>query len=149
MAEPLFKTWDPPETVAERRAAEAAPSYPESARFDFEAGDFVVDGAGRAEIADGYTAWAQQVLKCFLTQRYAYPIYSREYGVDWRGCLALDAPQQPAAIEVELRRALRRLPGTKAVRDFAFGRAGDVLTVGLTAVPFEGAPLPLGRVLHA
>jgi hypothetical protein len=101
MAEPLFKTWDPPETVAERRAAEAAPSYPESARFD------------------------------------------------WRGCLALDAPQQPAAIEVELRRALRRLPGTKAVRDFAFGRAGDVLTVGLTAVPFEGAPLPLGRVLHA
>lgn len=146
MADELFKAWQPPDTAEERRAADAAPTYPPSARFDFEAGDFVLDGAGRVEIADGYTAWAQWCLKALITQRYAHAIYSREHGVDWRGILALESPaQQRVMADAEVRRALGRHPGTREVRDFAFERAGDLLSIGLTAVPFEGAPLPLER----
>jgi hypothetical protein len=134
----LYPTFEPP-TIVEQEQPQLAPEYPKSYLFDFEKGDFVLDGAGRMVIADGYTAWAQWCVKTILTERFAYLAYSRNYGVEID-----EALKQPtrAAVETEVERtiteALLTDPRTYAVRDFSFEWRGDKLYVSFTVIPVIG-----------
>jgi len=134
----LYPTFEPP-TIVEQEQPQIAPEYPKSYLFDFEKGDFVLDGAGRIIIADGYTAWTQWCVKTILTERFAYLAYSRNYGVEID-----EALKQPtrAAVETEVERtiteALLTNPRTYAVRDFSFEWRGNELYVSFTIIPVVG-----------
>lgn len=136
----LYPTFDMPEII-EQQQTEPAPQYGKSWLFDFEKGDFVTDGAGRVVEADGHTAWAQWCVKAVLTERFAYLVYSSDYGAELEQ--ALKQPSR-AAVEAELERAITEAllvdPRTERVTDFAFEWEGDAVKVSFTAVPVIGAP---------
>lgn len=148
MAAALFPTWAVPSTVADAASAASTADFKAGPRLDFDVGDAVTDGMGRAIMDDGYGTWAQWCEKTFLTQRARHPIYSAAYGIDWDGVLGLsNAAIRRGAIESEIRAALGRDPRTKEVRDLAMTQSGDVLTIALTVVPAAGAPLSLERAV--
>ena len=134
----LYPTFESP-TIVEQEQPQLAPEYPKSYLFDFEKGDFVLDGAGRIAIADGHQAWVQWCVKTVLTERFAYLAYSWNYGAEID-----EALKQPtrALVEMEIERtiteALLADPRTYAVRDFSFEWKGDELYVSFTAVPVIG-----------
>ena len=136
----LYPAFEMPEIVEQARP-KPEPDYPESYLFDFEKGDFVVDGAGRVVVADGYTAWAQWCVKAVLTERFAYLVYGSGYG-----CELEQARGQPSrqAVEAELERAITEAllmdPRTEVVRGFRFTWEGDQLRVAFTVVPAVGDP---------
>lgn len=134
----LYPTFEMPELV-EQRQERPQPKYPKSYLFDFEKGDFVVDGAGRVVIADGHTAWVQWCIKTILTERFACLAYSWDYGVEVGGAL-----RQPSrlAIEMEVERTITEAllvdPRTEQVRDFTFRREADQLWVSFVAASVIG-----------
>jgi len=144
----LYPVFEIPEFV-EQQQTELTPKYGKSWLFDFEKGDFVVDGTGRIVIAEGYTAWVQWCVKTVLTQRFARVIYSFDYGTELE-----EALKQPSrkAVEAELERVITEAllvdPRTEMVRDFTFEWEGDIVKVSFTAVPVIGEPARLEVVLN-
>jgi len=138
----LFPVWDAPDLVEEEQ--ETVVQYGRSVAFDFEKGDFVLDGAGRVKETDGHTAWAYWCIKTVTTQRFAYLVYEPEHGTELE-----EAMSQPtrAAREAELARAITEALmadiRTESVRDCVFDHAGDELLVSFTAVPTIGTPVRL------
>lgn len=134
----LYPSFDMPELI-EQQQTEPAPKYGKSWFFDFEKGDFVLDGAGRVVEADGHIAWAHWCVKAVLTERFRYLVYGFNYG-----CEIEQARRQPSrqAVEAELERviteALLADPRTEMVRDFSFAWQGDEVYVSFTAVPRIG-----------
>jgi len=134
----LYPAFEIPEII-EQQQTQPEPEYPESYLFDFEKSDFVLDGAGRIVIADGYTAWVQWCIKAVLTERFAYLAYSGNYGVEIDR--ALKQPTR-AVVETEVERtiteALLADPRTYAVRDFSFEWRGDELYISFVVIPVVG-----------
>ena len=134
----LYPVFEMPE-LAEQQQAQPEPEYPKSYLFDFEKGDFVLDGAGRIVIADGLRAWAQWCVKTVLTERFAYLAYSGNYGVEIE-----EALKQPtrAVVETEIERTITEAllvdPRTYAVRDFSFEWRGDELYISFVVIPVVG-----------
>jgi hypothetical protein len=145
----LYPVFEVPEIV-EQQQTEPAPEYGKSWLFDFEKGDFVLDGTGRVVEADGHTAWVQWCVKTILTQRFAYVIYSSDYGTELE-----EAQKQPdrKAVEIELERAITEAllvdPRTEMVKDFVFEWEGDTVKVSFVAVPVVGPPERLEVILNA
>lgn len=136
----LYPAFDMPELI-EQQQAEPAPRYGKSWLFDFEKGDFVLDGAGRPVIVDGHFAWAQWCIKTVLTERFAYLVYSWNYGTEMEGALKQPSRQ---AVEAELERviteALLADPRTELVRDFQFEWKSNELNVTFIVTPTIGTP---------
>ena len=133
----LFPTFDTPSLVEDD--AKATVQYPRSWLYDFERRCVVVDGSGRAVMADGLTAWAQWCIKAASTLRFAYLAYGPDYGCEYES-----ARQEPTrkAVESALERAITEAlivdSRTEVVRDFAFRWQGDEIYVAFTAVPVMG-----------
>jgi len=142
MSPDLYPAWPTPAIAGASTAA--APAYGRSFAFDFEAGDFILDGAGRVVGTDGPTSWAIWCVKAILTERFGSLVYSRRYGSEIT--MAMGLPDQAMA-ESEIRRsiteALMADPRTREVRDFTLIWDGDALTVSFTAVPRVGSPQTL------
>jgi len=144
----LYPVFDMPEIV-EQQQPEPAPKYGRSWFFDFAKGDFAVDGAGRVVEADGHTAWVQWCVKTVLTERFAYLIYSTDYGTEIEQAL-----KQPSrkAVEAELERVIMEAllvdMRTQTVKDFKFEWEGDTVKVTFTAVPVVGPPEQVEVVLN-
>ena len=134
----LFPVFDMPELVEQARP-KPEPEYLESYLFDFEKGDFVVDGAGRAVIADGHTASKQWCIKTVLTERFAFLAYGWGYGVELEE--ALKNPSR-AIVEMEIEKAITEAlvidDRTELVKDFTFKWSGDQLWVNFTVIPVIG-----------
>ncbi|MBO8169358.1 MAG: DUF2634 domain-containing protein [Thermoanaerobacteraceae bacterium] len=145
----LYPVFEVPEIVEQQQQTEPAPKYGRSWLFDFEKGDFVVDGTGRVVEADGHTAWVQWCVKTVLTERFAHVIYSIDYGTEIKQAL-----KQPSrkAVEAELERVITEAllvdPRTERVTDFAFEWDGDIVKVSFTTVPVVGPPERLEVVLN-
>ncbi|GAW28970.1 DUF2634 domain-containing protein, partial [Carboxydocella sp. ULO1] len=97
----LFPTFEMPELVEQE--TESAPNYGKSWLFDFEKGEFVLDGAGRVVETDEHTAWVQWCIKTVLTERFAYLIYSTDYGTEIEQALSQKTRR---TLEAELERAI-------------------------------------------
>lgn len=116
-------------------------TYGKGIKFDFAAGDFVLDGAGRLVIVDGHTEWVQWCIKTVLTERFAYLVYGPDYGTELEAL-----PREPSrgAAEARVRRtiteALMVNPRTREVRGFDFRWEGNVLHVSFEVVPTVGRP---------
>ena len=142
----LYPTFEMPEIIEQQ--TEPVPQYGKSWLFDFEKGDFVVDGAGRVVETDGHAAWVQWCVKSVLTERFAYLIYSTDYGAEIEQAL-----KQPSrkTVEAELERVITEAllvnPRTELVKDFVFQWEGDAVKVSFTAVPVVGSPERLEVIL--
>ncbi len=147
MAAPLFPVF--PTSSPAAQAAAAAPKFGTSYLFDFEAGDFVVDGSGRVQTADGQEAWRQWCVKACLTERFEHLVYGPGYGAEngrVRGAVNLEAAKTEA--ERAITEALLADPRTAPVTDFDFGdSAGDELRVSFTVTPAVGDPTTLEVML--
>lgn len=51
--------------------------------FDFEKGDFRIDGAGKSVAATPVETWKQWCLKAVATERFRCRSYSKQYGAEW------------------------------------------------------------------
>lgn len=132
-----------PQQTTQQKVAPVA--FPRAPLFDFELGDFVTDSAGQIVFADGYTAWRQWCQKTIMTQQAAYPIYTRQYGVDYSTVLS-NRPR--AVVEADqtqrIRYALTRTVRTLDVVNFVFDWSVESqLQYSCTPVPAAGAPFVL------
>lgn len=133
----LFPVWDAPNLVEETQ--ETTVQYGQSYAFDFEKGDFVVEGDGRLRKADGHTAWAQWCIKAVITQRLAYLAYGPGFGADMDTVAAQQTKEaREAEMKLAITEALLADPRTDSVKDFTFSVVGDGILVGFTAVPKIG-----------
>lgn len=138
MVVPLYPTWTMPRTVEQRAQQRTPARYPRSFAFDFETGDFVLDGGGRVATVDGYEAWAVWCVKAVLTQRFAYLVYTPRYGCELDRVIGASRTVAEAEAMRVIREALLADPRTRAVSDFAFRWEGDALHVAFTVAPTVG-----------
>lgn len=133
----LIPVFPSPPLAVDEEARAPGPEYGRAWMFDFERGDFVLDGAGRPVWLDGHAAWAQWCVKAVLVERLAHPIYTPAYGIE-RVRVAGDR----AAVEAEIARAITEAlmadTRTAAVRDFTYAWDGDGVQVGFEVVPVVG-----------
>lgn len=142
MTQSLWPTFQMPATVQQRQQATPRVTYRPSYRFDFERGDFALDGAGRVPLLDGHAAWGQWVVKTCLTERFAHLVYSRRHGVELeRSAGHPNRAVAQTAIARSITEALAADPRTGSVAGFTFAWAGDTLTVSFVATPAVGTPL--------
>lgn len=91
--------------------------------FDFEKGDFALEGSGELKTATPYDTWVQWCLKTVLTQRWAFFAYSSQAGVEMEEAFAQqDRKAQESYLEKTVTEALLADPygRTKRVYDFTF-----------------------------
>ena len=122
----LFPVFEVPEietpTQAEKR------KYKPSVYFDFEAGDFRLDGAYRMTASTGKEAFMQWCRKVVMTERDAFLAYSTDIGIEGEAALAesnRDAVE--SALEKTITEALMVNVHTEYVRGFEFTWEADEL----------------------
>ena len=104
--------------------------YKPAPLFDFEKGDFVLDGAGRPVMATGKEAYIQWCMKTCITERYTRMAYSDNYGVEIASAVKQsDIQAVQSAIIKTITEALMVHPATEYVRNFQFRWDGDHLFV--------------------
>ena len=137
----LYPVFETPEIFETQQEQTTTIRYGKSWAFDFEKGEFVLDGGSRVKQTDGHTAWVHWCAKAVITKRQAFLVYGPGYGSEVE-----DAQKQPsrAATEAEMERAITEAlladPRTETVKDFAFEWKGDQVYVSFTVVPVIGTP---------
>lgn len=135
MAEQLYPVFDIPDIeeadTEEQEQLKAAPL------FDYETGDFVLDGQNRVMYVDGRDSYMLWVLKALNTQMGACDSYLG-FGID-----AEEAMNQPTreAVQATLERtiieALMANPATESVTEFEFLWEANVLYTSFVVKPRE------------
>ena len=129
---PVFQT---PTILEETKKNEGI--YKNSSFFDFELGDFRMDGGGRIVEASGFDAWKQWCVKTIATQRGAYYNYTNGLGILGEEAMAQPTHEmQEADLETTIKEALLADPygRTTEVRDFEWTRGVDSLHMRCTIV---------------
>ena len=134
MANELYPVFDIPdidETDAEKEeeALKAGPL------FDFEIGDFALDGQNSVVFVDGQDLFMLWVVKTLKTQLGAYRSYYG-FGIDQEE--AEDQPDREAvesALERTISEALKRNPQTEEVDNFLFDWEGSTLYATFVVTP--------------
>lgn len=134
----------PVSPLPEQQTQASSPRYGRSWAWNWETGDFAIDGAGRVQTVDGYQAWVDWCLKTVQTERSAYLVYSAAYGAELEDARKHGSRE---AVESALARAITEAlladPRTAAVRGFSFVWHGDELHLSCTVVPTIGDPARL------
>jgi hypothetical protein len=127
---------------SETPSTESSPSvtFGSGFGFDFAAGEFILDHAGRTEVADPERAWALWCVKAALTPKGACAVYDPGFGVDFEALRAATTPEEK---EVELQHAITEAllfdPRTASVEGFEFDWAGDEIHCAFTVTPVAGS----------
>lgn len=112
---------------------EETAKYHPSVYFDFEKGDFRLDGANRMVEADGKEAFMQWCLKTVDTEREKFLAYSSDIGTELRYMESLTENEAKESwLERTITDALMVHPATEYVRDFEFDLKGDECAVKFT-----------------
>lgn len=131
MAETLFPVFEVPEIAAATQDKNRR--YKPSVFFDFDTGDFRLDGAYRMTAAEGQEAYQQWCIKVVMTERDAFLSYSTDIGIEGEYALSLgDHEAVESALEATITEALTVNVHTEYVRDFEFEWAADELRVTFT-----------------
>lgn len=128
MAEQLFPAFEIP-TIARQEEDDLEQYFYPGPLFDFNSGDFVLDGAHQFTMVDGldeYAIWCLKTLKTQLGACASYP----EYGIDIDGALS-EASHEAicSAFERTITEGLLRNPRTERVYDFDFRWNGEELAI--------------------
>lgn len=109
--------------------------------FDYELGDFALDGQNRVVMVDGsdeYTLWVVKALSTQLEACASYP----GFGLDAE--YAMDQPNREAvqsAIERAITEALSEHPATERVYNFSYDWEGSDLAVRFTVKMRNDLPI--------
>lgn len=123
----LYPVFDVPELNTQTTPEKE--HYRPSVFFDFEAGDFLRDGANRMVEATGREAFMQWCMKTIATERDAFLAYSTRIGTEMEYAAAQpDHASVEASVERTVIEALMVNPKTEYVRDFVFSWAGTTLS---------------------
>lgn len=141
MADGLYPTFDVPDIEEE---SEDNQHYYPSVLFDWETGDFALDGGGNLVESDGVTAWKQWCIKCLYTEREELIAYDEDYGVEFDDALqSNDREAIESDLEETITDALMEHPCTDSVTNYLFSWASDGVTVSMTVVGVDLNELPL------
>lgn len=126
MADQLFPTYEVPEIVVSGSRYDT--EYRKAPKWDPDAGDFVLDGAGKIVEADGEEGYMIWCLKMSQTERFKCLSYPDELGVEMENAVYDD---DHATVESMMKRtvteALMVNPRTRNVDNFKFEWDGDTV----------------------
>jgi len=112
--------------------------YLPSVSFDFEKGDFVLDGAHRMVLASGREAYAQWCMKIIDTEREEFAAYSDDIGTEFEEIEDDgDRLTKESEIQSTITDALMVHPATEYVRDFVFEHLPDSCLVSFVVKGFD------------
>lgn len=141
MVSPLFPVFSPAPIVTDPEPPDRL--FGTGFKWNFEEHDFVLDGNGRPEEIDEKEQFAQWIVLALLIQRFAYPIYSSEFGIDKERLVGIDTNIAEAETQIVIEDALVNVDQrVYLVQDFEFERSGTTLNVEFRVVPVEGSPIP-------
>lgn len=131
MADKLFPVFEVPEI--DTTTQDKHRKYYPSVFFDYDTGDFRLDGAHRMTEAAGQEAYMQWCRKVVMTERDACLAYSTDIGIEGEYALSLgDHDAVEAALEKTITEALMVNIHTEYVRDFEFTWSADEIRVTFT-----------------
>lgn len=140
MADELFPVFD----IPIRDDEDEDGVYPEEyfwpgPMFDFEKGDFSMNGANQVIIADGNDEYMLWCMKCIRTQIGSCLCYP-EFGIDLDGSLQETSHEAiEAALQKTITDGLMRNPRTDRIHDFKITFNGDTIDVFFIVEP-KGLP---------
>lgn len=135
MAESLFPVFDMPDLQEEE---EPVVRYQPSVFFDFEKGDFALDGAHRMAKADGKDAFMQWCLKVVETEREACLAYSEDIGTEIEELPGSGSWEEiENEIEETITDALMVHKCTEHVSDFQFEHTADSIVVSFVVKGYD------------
>lgn len=147
----LYPTFPAPQLLDQQRQSIAIPRYGMGWNFNFETGEFILDGRGNPQKLDDWNTWRLWCMKALLTIRNAYLAYSGNYGSELDRLVGTSFNR--AAIETEIRRmvidALKVNPRVQRVEKFQFQWDGKVVSVTFRVWPTVGQPIDLGASVNA
>ena len=128
----LYPAFDVPkiEETPEKNNRQVSSLY-----FDFEKGDFALDGTGNAKTATPYDSWVQWCLKTIYTQRWAFMAYDSQTGIELEEAFAQSKRElQESYIQKTVTEALLADPYSRTVRvyNFKFNWGVDSLDLEVT-----------------
>ena len=139
MAQDLFPVFDIPGTITEDE--QEAQKFLPAPLWDFETGDFVMNGSRQMIYGSGHDAWILWCTKTIQTQRWAYMAYSSNTGIEAAEAFREpDRRAQESAIERTITEALLADPmgRTQQVRDFQFSWLADSVNISCDIYGVEG-----------
>lgn len=151
MAENLFPVFDVPSDVEEEEEDETRGEYAPSPLWDFQQGDFVMDGSHRTVYGSGYDAWVLWCTKTIMTQRWAHLAYSDSHGVEADEAFAEpDNEAVESSFERSITEALMADPlgRTLEVRNFEFSWETDSLRITCDVIGTDGSTADIEAVLN-
>lgn len=150
MAQNLFPVFDVPSILADD--TQLKKKYRPAPLFDFERGEFIMNGARQPMYGSGYDAWVLWCTKTILTQRWAYYGYSDNIGIEAdEAYKEPDRKAQESAFERTITEALLADPmgRTRLVRDFQFKWYGDSLNISCVVFGDDGNSAAINAALKA
>ena len=127
----LFPVFDVPEISAPTQSETR--TYKPILFFDYDKGDFRLDGAHKMTASTGKEAYMQWCRKVVMTERDAFLSYSTDIGAEKEAALAEgDHAAVESALEKTITEALMVNTHTEYVRGFEFSWRADALYLAFT-----------------
>lgn len=131
----LFPTGYENEVITEEDLHSNTPiGYRNGIAFDFETGDFKLDGKNNIIDSDGIESWKSWCIICIQTERYAHLACPSDFGIDSRAAMrATSRDEAESILTREITEAILADPyeRTKYVEDITFDwTAPDAVQVG-------------------
>lgn len=118
----LFPTTGVEDAEYDAQANGSEATYGTTVQFDFEKHEFILSPTGKMKTVDESDAWGEWCVKALCTERFAYLIYSSDYGEEIDTLMGQSKPH--AVIESEVRRMVKECmmcdPRTASVDEFSF-----------------------------
>lgn len=74
--------------------------YRNGLSFDYENGDFCLDGRNKILDSNGIESWKSWCINCTMTERYAHLAYGTDFGIEWEAVFAAVSREEAESILV-------------------------------------------------
>lgn len=74
--------------------------YRNGLSFDYEVGDFRLDGRHKILDSDGIESWKSWCINCIRTERYKHLAYGTDFGIEWEAVFAANSHEEAESILV-------------------------------------------------
>jgi len=127
----LYPEWLNDEPIPMMEETEQPQSHEESYLFDFEKGVTKMQVSGKSIRSDAHQAYLFWVWKCLHTERFKYPIYSADFGVEIETIIERDyaRPVTESEIKRTISESLKVNDHTIDVKEFEFFWSHDALEI--------------------
>ena len=72
--------------------------YRNGLSFDYEAGDFCLDGRHKILDSDGIESWKSWCINCIHTERYKHLAYGTDFGIEWEAVFSANSHEEAESI---------------------------------------------------